>query len=180
MVMCARFFAAILCLSADLTAAILVDASAFRTGGAIQVEPTTQAVAIRAGRWQYWVEPRKRRGGFDQFFDLPASHPDGKRGFMVYFEGQRLSSAPRFDDCGQIVTKLREGGCIISTGEVFPLPVTRLGGEIRAHVKWTLPLAMAVVTVSDGQKTEREIHPLDSTSAFGEQEFQRHDSYNQP
>ena len=83
----------------------------------------------------------------------------------------RLPAVPRFDDYGQILSKLREGEYFISTGEVLLPSVTRSGGEIRARVRWTLPLAIAVVTVSDGQKTEREIHPLDSASSFGEQEF---------
>src|SRR5262245_14311146 len=57
---------------------------------------------------QYWVETGKRRGGWDQFFDFPGSHPEGTRRFQselalrkavvrskgerveVYFEGLRL------------------------------------------------------------------------------------------
>lgn len=35
---------------------------------------------------QYWVETGKRRGGYDQFFDFPPSHPEGTRKFMLAFE----------------------------------------------------------------------------------------------
>ena len=83
----------------------------------------------------------------------------------------RLPTLPRFDDYGQILAKLREGDYFISTGEVLLPSVKRTGGEIRARVKWTLPLAMVVITVGDGNRREREIHPLDSTAAFGDQEF---------
>ena len=83
----------------------------------------------------------------------------------------RLPTLPRFEDYGQILAKLREGDYFISTGEVLLPSVKRTGGEIRARVKWTLPLAMVVITVGDGNRREREIHPLDSTAAFGDQEF---------
>ena len=83
----------------------------------------------------------------------------------------RLPALPRFDDYGQILTKLREGDYFISTGEVLLPSVKRTAGEIRARVKWTLPLAIVVLTVGDGAKTQREIYPLDSTAAFGDQEF---------
>ena len=34
----------------------------------------------------YWIESGKRRGGFDQFFDFPPSHPDGTRKFQSEFK----------------------------------------------------------------------------------------------
>src|SRR5438876_1004738 len=34
----------------------------------------------------YWIEYGKRRGGFDQFFDFPPSHPDGTRKFQSEFK----------------------------------------------------------------------------------------------
>ncbi len=83
----------------------------------------------------------------------------------------RLPALPSFDNYGQILTKLREGDFFISTGEVLLPAVKRSGGEIRTRVKWTFPLASVVLTVGDGQRVEREIHPLDSTAAFGDREF---------
>ena len=54
--------------------------------------PLVQSIAqggrtvVTGGRPQYWVETGKRRGGFDQFFDFPPSHPDGTRKFMADFQ----------------------------------------------------------------------------------------------
>ncbi|HUS06142.1 MAG TPA: hypothetical protein VMZ52_07600, partial [Bryobacteraceae bacterium] len=36
---------------------------------------------IERAQPQYWITTGKRRGGFDQFFDLPPSHPEGIRRF---------------------------------------------------------------------------------------------------
>jgi len=48
--------------------------AAIRVGGKLIVD--------RARPW-YQVETGKRRGGFDQFFDHPPSHPDGTRRFQM-------------------------------------------------------------------------------------------------
>src|SRR5437879_5918959 len=54
---------------------------------------------VKDARPFYWIESGKRRGGFDQFFDYPPSHPDGTRKFLgnfkmtaghAKFEGDRL------------------------------------------------------------------------------------------
>jgi len=41
---------------------------------------------LEGGRPQYWAETGKRRGGFDEFFDFPPSHPDGTRRWMAEFK----------------------------------------------------------------------------------------------
>lgn len=63
---------------------------------------------LERARPLYWCETGKRRGGWDQFFDFPPSHPEGTRSFTgelkirnarartigerveIYFEGLRL------------------------------------------------------------------------------------------
>ncbi len=48
----------------------------------------------------YRVSTGKRRGGFDQFFDFPPSHPDGTRSFIANFRptsGKSLSEGGRVD-----------------------------------------------------------------------------------
>ncbi len=46
---------------------------------------------LEGARPNYWVETGKRRGGFDQFFDFPPSHPDGTRRFMAEFTPTRAT-----------------------------------------------------------------------------------------
>jgi len=41
---------------------------------------------VKDARPFYWIESGKRRGGFDQFFDFPPSHPDGTRRFQTEFK----------------------------------------------------------------------------------------------
>lgn len=41
---------------------------------------------LRGVRPYFMIESGKRRGGFDQFFDFPASHPDGTRRFQAEFK----------------------------------------------------------------------------------------------
>jgi hypothetical protein len=41
---------------------------------------------VQGARPFYWIESGKRRGGFDQFFDFPPSHPEGTRKFMSEFK----------------------------------------------------------------------------------------------
>jgi len=83
----------------------------------------------------------------------------------------RLPRVPAFDGYGAVLDKFREGDYSTSTGEVLFASLRRTGGEIRARVKWTLPLSQVVLTVSAGGKRMREIYPLDTKGAFGEQEF---------
>src|SRR5262249_37716158 len=45
---------------------------------------------VEAVRPLYWCETGKRRGGWDQFFDFPPSHPEGTRRFLG---GLKLRSA---------------------------------------------------------------------------------------
>jgi len=37
---------------------------------------------VEGARPLYWCETGKRRGGWDQFFDFPPSHPEGTRRFL--------------------------------------------------------------------------------------------------
>ncbi len=41
---------------------------------------------LKDARPSYWIESGKRRGGFDEFFDFPPSHPDGTRRFQSDFK----------------------------------------------------------------------------------------------
>ena len=56
------------------------------TGPLVQSIGQGRRTVVTGGRPQYWVETGKRRGGFDQFFDFPPSHPDGTRKFMADFQ----------------------------------------------------------------------------------------------
>jgi len=47
-------------------------------------------MVLQGGRPFYQVETGKRRGGWNEFFDFPGSHPDGTRHFQAEF---RLRSA---------------------------------------------------------------------------------------
>ena len=48
-----------------------------------------ERAVLEGGRPQYWAETGKRRGGFDQFFDFPPSHPEGTRRFIAEFTPTR-------------------------------------------------------------------------------------------
>jgi hypothetical protein len=64
-------------------------------------QPLVRAIAaggkavLQGGRPQYWIETGKRRGGWDQFFDFPPSHPDGTRRFQMQFTPSRAIARSR-------------------------------------------------------------------------------------
>lgn len=84
----------------------------------------------------------------------------------------RLDRLPDYDRYGAVLEKLQAGDYFVSTGEVL-LPKTSIspGIAVKATVRWTFPLAYALVLWGDGAKTERKLIPLDSTRPFGEQTF---------
>lgn len=45
-----------------------------------------QKLILQDARPYYWAETGKRRGGWDQFFDFPPSHPEGTHRFQSQFE----------------------------------------------------------------------------------------------
>lgn len=57
----------------------------------------------------YWVETGKRRGGWDQFFDFPPSHPDGTRRFQGDFKPSRAILRSKGDRVEVLFEGLRLG-----------------------------------------------------------------------
>jgi hypothetical protein len=64
---------------------------------------------LEGGRPQYWVETGKRRGGFDQFFDFPPSHPEGTRRFMAEFTPTRARLRSKGNRVEILIEGLRLG-----------------------------------------------------------------------
>ncbi|MFN7924351.1 MAG: hypothetical protein U0Q16_29885 [Bryobacteraceae bacterium] len=85
----------------------------------------------------------------------------------------KIDALPKWDDYGKMLEALGRGDYFASTGEVH-LPEVKFApvGRVEAKVRWTLPLAQAVVISGDGTTVKREAVPLDATRAFGEQTFQ--------
>jgi hypothetical protein len=84
----------------------------------------------------------------------------------------RIDRLPQFDEYGKVLEKLRAGDYFGSTGEVL-LPSVEIGRGLRveADVRWTFPLAYAVVAWGDGARTSRKTIALDTTRSFGAQKF---------
>lgn len=57
----------------------------------------------------YWVETGKRRGGWDQFFDFPPSHPDGTRRFQSEFKAAKAIVRTKGDRVEVLFEGLRLG-----------------------------------------------------------------------
>jgi hypothetical protein len=84
----------------------------------------------------------------------------------------KVDPLPRFEQYGQILDALGRGDYFSSTGEVLiPEAHFEAGPRVTARLRWTLPLAYAVVAWSDGAVTRRETVALDTTRSFGDQEF---------
>ncbi len=85
----------------------------------------------------------------------------------------RIRELPAFDDYGKILEKLQAGEYFVSTGEVL-LPEARIrkGLSAEARVRWSFPLAQAIVIWGDGVETRRNALSLEATRPFGEQRFQ--------
>jgi hypothetical protein len=74
-----------------------------------------------------------------------------------------------------MVEALAPGDGFITTGEVL-LPDVRISGSpdeitVTARVQWTLPLAVADIVWGDGEIVSRITPALDTTRAFGGNEF---------
>jgi len=87
----------------------------------------------------------------------------------------RLAKLPDFDHYGEVVEALARGDGFITTGEVL-LPGVSISGPpdtltVRARVEWTFPLNVAEIVWSDGAELHRQILTLDTTRAFGKNEF---------
>jgi hypothetical protein len=85
----------------------------------------------------------------------------------------RIPELPAFDDYGKILEKLQAGEFFVSTGEVL-LPEVRVrkGLNVEARVRWSFPLAQAIVVWGDGVQTRRNSLSVEATRPFGEQRFQ--------
>jgi hypothetical protein len=79
----------------------------------------------------------------------------------------KMDRLPDWDHYGAIVDGLRRGDYFVSQGTVLlpAVKITRQG--VTAEVRWTFPLAYAVL-VTDSGSTEI---PLDKTAAFGRETF---------
>lgn len=64
---------------------------------------------ISGARPFYWVETGKRRGGWDQFFDFPPSHPDGTRRFQSEFKAAKTIVRTKGDRVEVLFEGLRLG-----------------------------------------------------------------------
>ena len=87
----------------------------------------------------------------------------------------RLPQLPDFDHYGDMVDALARGDGFITTGEVL-LPDFSISGSpdeitVKARVQWTFPLAVADIAWGDGEKVSRITPALDTTRAFGGNEF---------
>src|SRR3979490_1579544 len=117
-----RIRASLLLLTAPLAlAAIPVGTS----GGAVfSLDPARRLItSIAAGgrkiieraRPMYDCSVGKRRGGFDQFFDFPPSHPDGTRSFTGQFRAASAKAWTAGDRVEVAFAGLRMG---IFSGEI--------------------------------------------------------------
>jgi hypothetical protein len=87
----------------------------------------------------------------------------------------RLTKQPDFDHYGDALDALARGDGFITTGEVL-LPRVAIWPasdsiEVRAHIQWTFPLALAEIVWGDGEATYRETPAVDSTHEFGSNDF---------
>ncbi len=64
---------------------------------------------VQGARPQYWIETGKRRGGWDQFFDFPPSHPEGTRRFQMQFQPTRATASSQGDRVQLLFEGLRLG-----------------------------------------------------------------------
>jgi len=84
----------------------------------------------------------------------------------------RLPALPRFEEYGKVLEAMQRGEFFVTTGEVLLPEVKITRSEVRARVRWTMPLQQAVLVWGDGETTRREVISLEATAPSGEQEFQ--------
>lgn len=84
----------------------------------------------------------------------------------------RLDELPAFDQYGQVLEPVRRGEYFVSTGEVLLPSVTiQAGIDVRASVRWTFPLAQAIVVWGDGVAVNREVIALEDTPSHTTRTF---------
>ncbi len=88
----------------------------------------------------------------------------------------KLASVPTVDDASPLIKALMDGDSFVSTGEVlvpsFSVQGTGNARKIVADVEWTFPMDFVEVVWGDGQRTDRQIIPMNETSAFGQRHFE--------
>lgn len=88
----------------------------------------------------------------------------------------RLDRLPVFDHWEEALKPWAEGEFFTTTGEVL-LPSVEIDTSseneiaVTASARWTFPLKFAEIVWGDGEKTGREVIPLDSTEQFGQGNF---------
>ena len=84
----------------------------------------------------------------------------------------RLDDVPGFEQYGRVLEPVRRGEYFVSTGEVL-LPSVKIeaGVTVRAEVRWTFPLAQAIVVSGDGASVSRHVIPLEDTPSYGSRTF---------
>jgi hypothetical protein len=89
----------------------------------------------------------------------------------------RAPKLPSFENYGELLQSMEKGDFFMSTGEVL-MPQHSIQestpGKLRAtaELQYTFPLQFAELVWGDGEKTYREIHPLENTREFGRQKIE--------
>jgi hypothetical protein len=83
----------------------------------------------------------------------------------------KLAKMPTPDDWSAVLEVLKRGEFFTTTGEVLMHSFEVKGGEVRAELEWTFPLAFAEVISGDGAKVSRKTIPLPETTEHGRQTF---------
>lgn len=109
---------------------------------------------------------RKKLIGEVDMFQLDATHELYAHMNVNYV---KLDALPAWDDYDKVLEPIRRGDYFVSQGTVLlpEVSISRSGG-VKARVRWTFPLAYAVV-VADGKAVTL---PLDKTGVFGDERFE--------
>ena len=119
-----------------------------------------------------WGQQKRILGEVD-VFQLDSTHELYAHMNINYV---RMQNLPAFEEYGKLLGAMSQGDFFVSTGEVL-LPETKISArgadqiDVRARVRWTLPLQFAEVVWSDGSTTQRKVLPLQTTPAFGDSVF---------
>ncbi len=117
---------------------------------------------------------RKRLLGEVDVFQFDATHELYAHMNVNYVRIDRL---PDWDHYARILEPLASGDYFVTTGEVL-LPKVEIRASaadevaVRARVAWTFPLKIAEIVWGDGERTNQQTIPLDTTRQFGESEFE--------
>jgi hypothetical protein len=89
----------------------------------------------------------------------------------------RTRKLPSFENYGELLQSMQRGEFFMSTGEVL-MPEHSIResapGRLRAtaELQYTFPLQFAELVWGDGEKTYRELYPLENTREFGRQKIE--------